>query len=73
MLALALLGNGPPVAGSDTEVALDAIQARYAAVRDFRAVFVQTSFSAALGKESFRDQGHGYRAVGEETVVKRRQ
>ncbi len=42
--------------GDDATKALDAVQKRYDSVQDLRASFAQTSFSAALGKES---EAHG--------------
>lgn len=39
-------------AGDDTAKTLDAVQKRYDSVRDLRADFAQTSYSAALGKET---------------------
>ena len=48
-LVLALVAAG---ADDETARTLDAVQKRYDAVRDLRASFVQTSYSAALGKES---------------------
>lgn len=50
LLALGLMGNGPV----DPPVlrALDAIQARYDGIGDLTAAFVQTSYTAALGRES---------------------
>ena len=50
LLALGLLGNG--AAEEPTTAALDAIQARYDDVADLSASFVQTSYTAALGRES---------------------
>jgi outer membrane lipoprotein carrier protein len=48
-LALALSAAD---AGDDAAKTLDAVQKRYDAVQDLRATFSQTSFSAALGKET---------------------
>ncbi|HTO70939.1 MAG TPA: outer membrane lipoprotein carrier protein LolA [Myxococcota bacterium] len=47
-LALAVLGAG----ADDPQKTLDAVQKRYDAIQDIRADFEQTSFSAALGKET---------------------
>lgn len=43
-------------AGDDAAKTLDAVQKRYDSVQDLRASFAQTSFSAALGKET---EAHG--------------
>lgn len=57
MLALALAAAGP---ADDAAKTLDAVQKRYDSVRDIRAGFTQTSFAAALGKET---EAHGTLAV----------
>src|SRR5262249_16796804 len=49
VLALALAAADAP---DDVGKTLDAVQKRYDAVKDMRAAFTQTSFAAALGKES---------------------
>jgi len=48
-LVLALTAADAP---DDVGKTLDAVQKRYDAVKDMRAAFTQTSFAAALGKES---------------------
>ncbi|MFI5316781.1 MAG: outer membrane lipoprotein carrier protein LolA [Myxococcota bacterium] len=53
MLAIALAGAGSP---DDAAKTLDAVQKRYDSIHDLRASFAQTSFSAALGKET---EAHG--------------
>ncbi len=55
LLALALLGGGgeaDPAFAKAAAATLDAVQRHYDEVRDFRADFVQTSFTAALGEET---------------------
>ena len=62
LLALALLGGGGEADPAPAEAnlvpaeaagaTLDAVQRHYDEVRDFRADFVQTSFTAALGEET---------------------
>lgn len=53
MLALALTAADAP---DDVGKTLEAVQKRYDAVKDMRASFTQTSFAAALGKET---EAHG--------------